>query len=320
MHNQYLPLWRSTGKSMAISSLLSVPISITSITSPQPYIHYTGESIIRDLQQSNYAPLPIQNPIQRFLPQTHPRLAGRAAWNSLLTPTYADSSLQTSPNLRRSLSSGITVIETADSPTTDVMSDRSAPLAPAAILLPLLSFPSWILCVLPLSWHFRQGNIAAGSMILWVILMNFFNSINPLIWPRDNVNEWWDGDVWCDIHARLQVGAIVGTTASTAMIVRKLAKVMDTRYITVSSSRDDKLKEKVLDILWCWIYPLVFVLLYYIVQPVRYMIYGIIGCLSAYDTSWPSMVLSFMWAPITTLVAAGYAGKLFPFSTCQAIH
>lgn len=191
------------------------------------------------------------------------------------------------------------------------MTDVSAPLYPAAILLPILSFPSWMLCILPLSWHFRQGNIAAGSLILWVVMMNFFNSINPLIWPCDNIEEWWDGHVWCDIHARLQVGCIVGTTASTAMIVRKLAKVMDTRNITVSSSRDNKVKEKVLEILWCWIYPLVLILLYYVVQPVRYMIYGVIGCLSAYDTSWPSLVLSFMWAPITIIVAAGYAGKPF---------
>jgi hypothetical protein len=269
-------------------------------------IEYTGDAIDHDIERRLSAPLPIQIPIQRFLPQKHSRLADRAAWESLLTPGSAHF---TSPKLSRSPSSGIMVIVPASGHTNNSMADESAPLAPAAILLPILSFPSWLLCVLPLSWHFRQGNIAAGSLILWVILMNFFNSINPLIWPRDNIDEWWDGNVWCDIHARLQVGAIVGTTASTAMIVRKLAKVMDTRNITVSSSRDSKLKEKVLEIVWCWVYPLVFVLLYYIVQPVRYMIYGIIGCLSAYDTSWPSMFLSFMWAPITTLVAASYAGK-----------
>jgi pheromone a factor receptor len=189
------------------------------------------------------------------------------------------------------------------------MASASAPYYTQAILLPILAFPSWILCILPLSWHFRQGNIAAGSLVLWVILVNFFNSVNPLIWPRDNLTEWWDGNIWCDINVRIQVGCIVGTTVSAAIIVRKLARVMDTRNITVSSSRDSKVKEKALEILWCWGYPLVLILLYYIVQPVRYIVYGIIGCLSAYDRSWPSIVLSFMWAPITTLVAAGYAGK-----------
>ncbi|KAL5121752.1 hypothetical protein ACEQ8H_000439 [Pleosporales sp. CAS-2024a] len=187
------------------------------------------------------------------------------------------------------------------------MASMDTPIYTQAILLPILAFPSWILCILPLVWHFRQGNIAAGSLILWLILINLANSINPLIWPRDNMTEWWDGYVWCDIHARIQVGCVVGTTASAAMIVRKLAKVMDTRNITVSSSRDSRMKEKVLDILWCWIYPLVIILLYYIVQPVRYVIYGITGCLAAFDPSWPSVVVSFMWGPMTILVAAGYA-------------
>jgi pheromone a factor receptor len=190
------------------------------------------------------------------------------------------------------------------------MSSTNAPLYPCAILFPIFAFPSWILCIPPLFWHFHQGNIAAGSLFLWVIMVNFFNSINPLIWPRDNLDEWWNGNVWCDINVRLQIGATAGTTASAAMIVRKLAKVMDTRNITITPSRASKMKEKILEIVWCWVYPVVLVLIYYIVQPIRYFIYGIVGCWSAYDDSWLSIVLGGMWPPITILVATGYAGKL----------
>jgi pheromone a factor receptor len=191
----------------------------------------------------------------------------------------------------------------------DDMSSMDLSYYPQAVLLPILAFPSWILCIPPLLWHFRQSNIAAGSLILWVVLINFFNSINPLIWPRDNLPEWWDGKGWCDINVRIQVGAVVGTTASAAMIVRKLAKVMDTSNITVSLSRQSKIKEKVLEVVWCWVYPLVLIIVYYVVQPARYFIYGISGCLSTFDPTWPSVVLIIMWAPITTLVAACYAGK-----------
>ncbi|KAH7386772.1 pheromone A receptor-domain-containing protein [Phaeosphaeria sp. MPI-PUGE-AT-0046c] len=187
------------------------------------------------------------------------------------------------------------------------MSASNAPLYPQAILLPVLAFPSWILCLPPLYWHLRQGNIAAGSLILWAIILNFFNSINALIWPRDNLDEWWDGKGWCDINVRFQVGAIVGISISSIMIVRKLAKVMDTRNITVTSSRNNKLKEKAWQVLWCWGYPLLFIIIYYVVQPARYFIYGISGCISAVDTSWVTIVLIAMWAPITSLVAAGYA-------------
>lgn len=190
-----------------------------------------------------------------------------------------------------------------------------APLYPQAILLPVLCFPAWLLCIPPMIWHFSQQNIAAGSLILWIVMNNFFNSINPLIWPRDNIMDWWDGNVWCDINVRIQIGGIVGLAASTAMIVRKLAKVMDTRNITVSSSRNSKIKERILEVVWCWVYPLVMIIVYYVVQPVRYLLYGIVGCISGFHTSWPSMVLSFMWGPITILVAAYYASKFPHLST-----
>lgn len=185
-----------------------------------------------------------------------------------------------------------------------------APLSPQAVILPMLAFPAWILCVPPMIWHFRQGNIAAGSAIFWIAANNIFNTINPLIWPRDNITEWWDGDIWCDIAIRIQVGTLVGLAASTALVVRKLAKVMDTRNITVSASRNSRAREKIWEAVWCWGYPLLMIILFYIVQPIRYIIFGIIGCVSAYDTSWPSIVLSFMWGPITMGVAAYYASKL----------
>ncbi|KAF1838993.1 Pkinase-domain-containing protein [Decorospora gaudefroyi] len=185
-----------------------------------------------------------------------------------------------------------------------------APLSFQAILFPALAFPAWILCLSPMVWHFRQGNIAAGSLVTWIALNNFFNAINALIWPRDNILDWWDGNVWCDINARIQVGSTVGLAAATVMVVRKLARVMDTRNITVSSSRGSKVKEKVWEVVWCWGYPLVIIVVYYVVQPVRYMIYGIIGCKSAYDTSWLSVVLSFMWPPITMAFAAYWAALL----------
>lgn len=193
-----------------------------------------------------------------------------------------------------------------------------APLYLQAVLFPIFAFPAWIFCVAPIIWHFRQGNIAAGSAILWITINNFFNSINPFIWPRDNLLEWWNGNGWCDIHVRIQVGTIVGLASSTVMIVRKLAKVMDTRSITVSSSRQSRQKETIWEIVVCWGCPLLMILLYHIVQPIRYMIFGIVGCMSAYHVSWPSIVLNLMWGPVFCCIAAYYAGKLSPvYDVCS---
>jgi pheromone a factor receptor len=184
-----------------------------------------------------------------------------------------------------------------------------APISTQAILFPALAFPAWILCIPSMAWHFRQANVAAGSIILWLMLHNFFNSINALIWPRDNIPEWWDGRVWCDIHVRIQVGSYIGVAASASMITRKLARVMDTRNITVSSSRGSKTRERIWEIAWCWGAPLVLVIVYYVVQSARYFVFGIVGCLPAYDTSWPSLVVNIMWFPITTMFATYWSGK-----------
>ena len=197
------------------------------------------------------------------------------------------------------------------------------PLYSTAVIVPVLAFPAWILCLHPLYWHYSQRNIAAGSLILWMSMLNFFNSINPLIWPRDNLLEWWNGNVLCDIEVHVKVCAVVALTSCAAVIARKLARVMDTTNITVAPSRSSRIKEKGFEIWWCWGFPLVLMGFYYIVQPSRYFIFAISGCVAAYDTSWPSIVVSWMWGPITSLVGAVYAGKFHThdrLKQCSNMH
>jgi hypothetical protein len=193
----------------------------------------------------------------------------------------------------------------------------SAPITIMAIIYPIISAPACILCLAPMVWHFRQANIAAGSLIAWILFHNFFNSINPLIWPRDNLLEWWNGQIWCDVQVRFQVGSYVGLTASLTLVLRKLAHVLDTRNITVSTSHGSKVKAKVWEVFWCWIVPFIFMAVYYVVQSVRYAIIGIAGCWSLHDGSWPSMVLGFMWSAVGILFATYWACKfhLLPHST-----
>lgn len=169
-------------------------------------------------------------------------------------------------------------------------------------------------------WHFSQRNIAAGSLILWMIVINFFNFINPLIWPRDNMEDWWDGEGLCDIQARIQVGAVVALPACAVIIARRLANVMDTNNITMIPSKRSILIERLLEIGCCWVYPGILMITYYIVQPFRYFVFGISGCVAAYASSWPSLVVVWIWGCITILIAAFYAGKSilstapFPFA------
>ncbi|KAF1933356.1 STE3-domain-containing protein [Didymella exigua CBS 183.55] len=183
----------------------------------------------------------------------------------------------------------------------------SGEIYPIAIFFSTLAWGSWLLCVAPLIWHATQRNVAAGSLMLWIILTNISLGINPLIWGHDDIAQWWDGKVWCDINVRIQIGAQVALGASIAMILRRLAKVMDTRNITVSLSRSSKLRGQLIEAGWCWGYPLVIILLYIPVQSARFNIWGIEGCISAYRPNMHSLFLVVIWMPVTMLAVFFYA-------------
>jgi pheromone a factor receptor len=189
------------------------------------------------------------------------------------------------------------------------------PTYPTAVIVSILAFPACFLCLPPMIWHFNQNNLAAGSLMLWLAILNFFTAINPLIWPNDNIQEWWDGAGLCDIQVRIQVGAIVAFTSCAGVIARRLANVVDTSNITVTPSKRSRVMEKALEIVCCWVFPLLIMIVYYVVQRVRYFIFAIVGCNAAFDPSWPSIVLIQMWGPISTCVAAYYAGKKDPTET-----
>lgn len=190
------------------------------------------------------------------------------------------------------------------------MTEDQFPLYTQSITLPILAFPSWILCVAPMFWQLSQRNIAAGSLMLWMIFLNFFNSINPIIWPRDNMEDWYNGEGLCDIQVRIQVGAVVALAACAAVLARRLCNVMDTRNITIAPSRKSVIVERIIEIGCCWVYPAILMITYYVVQPFRYFLFGISGCVAAYDSSWPSLAVVWIWGCLTTLVAGFYAGML----------
>jgi pheromone a factor receptor len=123
------------------------------------------------------------------------------------------------------------------------------------------------------------------------------------------MTEWWDGHVLCDIETRIIVGSWVALPGGLACILRKLAKVLDTKNIVVAPSRSHRIRELVFDLLWCWIFPVVSMVMYYFVQTVRYFIYGISGCGPAFHTSWATVVFVWMWGPLLDFFAAYYAGR-----------
>jgi pheromone a factor receptor len=187
---------------------------------------------------------------------------------------------------------------------------NSYPLYISAILIPVLSCFAILLDVPPMIWHIRNRNIAASALIFWLIVLNIINFCNALIWPRDNILEWWNGSIFCDIQVRLVVGAAIGgLPGATLCITKALARVLDTKRTISGYAVEHRKCQYIMDGLVCFGLPAFFVISMYIVQGGRYFISGISGCDVPIDQSWPSVVILFIWPPIILLSSSYYAGK-----------
>lgn len=189
------------------------------------------------------------------------------------------------------------------------MDSLSSSLTPGAMALPALAFISILLDIPPIAWHIKNRNLAATSLLFWIIMSNVFNFVNALIWPTDDLMIWWHGLVFCDIEVKLMLAATLGVTGSLACIMRNLAMVLDTDRTVLAPSQGQRRTRLIMDILLCFGGSIYLMVIHYIVQPNRYYIFAITGCTPSFDNSWPSIALVFIWPPIMCLLDVYYSGK-----------
>lgn len=187
------------------------------------------------------------------------------------------------------------------------MDESTFPVTPNAVAVPILALIALIIDVPPFVWHIRNRNLAASSLVFWVIISNLMNFINPLIWPTDDIQHWWHGQILCDIEIKLQMAVNFGVVGSMACIMRNLAKALDPEQTVLSLSKEQRRRQTITNCLFCYGGSIYVMLIHYIVQPNRYYIYAISGCTSSFDNSWPKLVLVFIWPPIICLVDAYYS-------------
>ena len=188
------------------------------------------------------------------------------------------------------------------------MSDSVFPVTPVAVVVPMLSLLTLILDIPPLVWHARNRNLAASSLVFWIILGNLMNLMNAFIWPTDDILTWWHGYGLCDIEVKLMIAEGFGVVGSLVCIMRNLAQVLNTKRTILNPSRADRRWHTITECLFCFGGPIYSMAVHYIVQPNRYYIFAISGCTISYDNSWPKLVLILIWPPILCLVAVYYSG------------
>ena len=189
------------------------------------------------------------------------------------------------------------------------MAESSFPVFPAAVAVPVLALIALIIDIPPLTWHIRNRNLAASSLVCWVMLSNLMNFINALIWPTDDTAKWWGGSGLCDVEVKLMIAVTFGFVGALVCIMRNLAKVLNTKRTVLSPSRAQIRRETAIECLLCFGGPIYSIAVHYIVQPSRYYIFAISGCTPSYDNSWPKVVLILIWPPLLGVVVVYYSGK-----------
>lgn len=182
------------------------------------------------------------------------------------------------------------------------------PTSPYAIVVPVLACITIFIDIPPFIWHVKNRNLAAAGLVFWIVMTLFFDFINALIWPTDDIASWWKGFVLCDIEVKLLIASTIGVPGSLACIMKNLASVLDTNSTVLMPSSGQRRRQLAVDFCLTFGLPIVITLIHYVVQPSRYYIYAIAGCLASFDDSWPTVLLVWMWPSLISLLGVYYSG------------
>lgn len=187
--------------------------------------------------------------------------------------------------------------------------DPNPSLPAASVVLPIFAGLALLLQIPALVWHIRTRNLGASSQIIWISFVLLFFVINPIIWPRDDYWNWWPGYGLCDVESRILLGAYVGLPGSAMCIVRKLLVVLDPDSNPVPTKAQRR-RELVLDLFLCIGFPILIMIVFYVVQANRYTIFTTTGCVWWIERTWASIALVLMWPLVLSIINAYLSGKL----------
>lgn len=197
------------------------------------------------------------------------------------------------------------------------MADPSMSLPPTAIAVPILTSIVLILDLSPFFWHLKHRNLAATALVFWIVLCIFFDLVNSLIWPRANTATWWKGYILCDIEVKLVGAWQAGIPGAVLCVMQNLSKVLDTERTVLVPSKSTRRKQLVFELFFCFGIPIYMMCIHYVVQPSRYFIFQLAGCIASWDISWPTIVLMAIIPPSLLLGAVYYGGE---WTSAPALH
>ena len=178
-----------------------------------------------------------------------------------------------------------------------------------AIVVPLLAIVALLLDIPCFAWHLKNRNLPASCLVFWIILANLFNFINALVWPTDDIPNWYQGQGYCDLEVKLDIAATFGIPAAVICVMKSLAQALNTDKIVLHPSASQRRRKIIIECLLCFGLPAYVIAIHYVVQPTRYYIFAIAGCTPSFDNSWPSIALVYIWPMALCLVGGYYASE-----------
>lgn len=173
------------------------------------------------------------------------------------------------------------------------------------ILFIVFSILAFIVLIPPSIYHCINKNIPAISLMIWFSYINLVGIINAIIWSGYNYDAVTQAPVYCDITVRITSGANLGLLCATTCLIFNLYMVISARsykFLNTESST-----KKVVNILMCWLNPIIVMGVSILAQSGRYTIVRYRGCIAIYSYGIMSIVLSSLWNVLWVLAAFIFA-------------
>lgn len=163
------------------------------------------------------------------------------------------------------------------------------------------SFIGFVFCCIPLRRHMQAWNIGIVLNMAWTGLacLNFF--INSIIW-NDNLDN--PAPIWCDISSRVHIASVIAVPVTVLCTIRRiyLLTIGDMPLTT-----DKKRRAVILDLASGLGIPLIFVILLYIPQGARFIIFEDAGCSPATSNTPVGLVFGSAPQVVVYLASAVYS-------------
>ncbi|KAF5309259.1 hypothetical protein D9619_012751 [Psilocybe cf. subviscida] len=166
-------------------------------------------------------------------------------------------------------------------------------LAPIALL-------SALSLLLPLPWHWRNGNVATLSTAAWLFVINIIYGVNAVVWANDVITRV---PVWCDITTKLIIGSSTALPAAGLCMCIRLYKACSARGKPADTNPRNV---RIWEFVACYGIPSLFMALHYIVQGHRFDLIETFGCRPALYFSVPAIILVLAPPIVISLIALVY--------------